>query len=483
MRKTIVTTVLTLLFGFITKAAFIDSLIYKYSYSKLQVDSILNANGIPASILGTTYDIEVYKVRYNTVSYDSTATYASGMLAFPTHADCKFPLISFGHGTQTVKEAVPSRIVGGEAIIGMVMASLGYVATIPDYLGMGDAPSGILHPYQLASTEASATIDLLRSAREASALLNFRLNGQLFLTGYSQGGHTTMATHKKIQQDLSNEFTVTASCPMSGPYDMSGVMVDVMLSDSVYPTPAYLPYLIFGWNQKYQFYSNPSDYLVSPYDTLLPPKFNGIYDLGYLNSITPSVPKHIFKQVMIDSFTNNLNHPFRIALAQNDVYNWKPTSPVRIMFTRADKEVNWHNAVTLYNSFVGQGATNIDTVCVSETLAHYDAAQFAILGMKSYFESFKIIDSCLVNSISGYKTDLISVYPNPSSDLITITVQTFYDIDKLFAVDAIGKVVALPFSNKFGSIETNVRELPEGLYFFKGVTNGRETLLGRFLKQ
>ena len=141
-----------------------------------------------------------------------------------------------------------------------------------------------------------------------------------------------MATHRKIQQDLSNEFTVTASCPMSGPYDLSGVMVDVMLSDSNYAVPGYLPYLVFSWNQRYQFYTNPGDYLTAPYDTLLPPLFNGQHSIGYINNFTPSVPKLIFKQDVIDTFANNPNHPFRLALADNDVYNWKPTAPVHIVF-------------------------------------------------------------------------------------------------------------------------------------------------------
>ena len=290
-----------------------------------------------------------------------------------------------------------------------------------------------------------------------------------------------MATHKKIQQDLSDEFSVTASCPMSGPYDMSGVMVDVMLSDSIYPTPAYLPYLVFGWNQKYHFYNNTSEFLASPYDTLLPPKFNGIYGLGYLNSITPSVPKQIFKQAMIDSFTNNLSHPFRLALAENDVYNWKPTSPVRILFTRADKEVNWHNAVTLYNSFISQGATNIDTICVSETLSHFEAAQYAILNMKAYFESFKSIDSCVVNSLEDHDNHLHSIYPNPSNKVITILSPNAGLTEKLFAVDGIGHSIELPFITRESAIEVKVEGLSKGLYFLKSISNGKETFLGRFV--
>src|SRR5262245_40216942 len=113
-------------------AARVDSLTYIMSLNKTQLDSLLNANGVPPAFVNTVYGIDVYKVRYNTVSIDSSPIYASGLLAFPNNADCKFPLASFGHGTVSKKEGVPSRANGLESVIGMIMGSLGYVAALPD---------------------------------------------------------------------------------------------------------------------------------------------------------------------------------------------------------------------------------------------------------------------------------------------------------------------------------------------------------------
>ena len=484
MNKIITVSLFSLLFGFSAQAAFLDSLILQFSYTKTQVDSVLNANGIPAALVGTVYDIDIYKVRYNTVSYDSSAVFASGFLAFPSHVDCQFPLVSFGHGTTTSREGVPSRVQGGEAMIGIILASLGYVSTLPDYIGLGDCPPDLRHPYQDAATEASATIDLLRATREAASILHFRMNNQLFLSGYSQGGQTAMATHRRIRESLSNEFTVTASCPMSGAYDMSGVMVDLMLSDSVYQTPCYLPYIVFGYNQKYHFYTDPSEYMVAPYDSLLPLKFDGINGTGYLNSICPSVPKLIFKPDVIDSFSNNPNHPFRVALAENDTYDWLPTSPMRMIFTRADEQVPWQNTVVAYNSFMSLGATNIDTVCISETLDHYSAAQFAVANMIEFFNGFRTIDSCLLTSITDFKPIVsTSLYPNPATDQLSIITPNANAIVTLNAVNTIGQSVSLPFSNKSDSIITSVKELANGIYLIKGTVAGRETIFGRFVKQ
>lgn len=291
-----------------------------------------------------------------------------------------------------------------------------------------------------------------------------------------------MATHRKIQQDLSNEFTVTASCPMSGPYDLSGVMVDVMLSDSNYAVPGYLPYLVFSWNQRYQFYTNPGDYLTAPYDTLLPPLFNGQHSIGYINNFTPSVPKLIFKQDVIDTFANNPNHPFRLALADNDVYNWKPTAPVHIVFCRADQEVNWHNALTLYNTFKANGATNVDTICVSETLPHYQCAQFAVLSMKGFFNNYKNLDSCSATDINDVEQNKFSIYPNPADEAVTIGYLEDNYFDAVSAVNAVGQSIDLPFTSSPYQTQVNVKQLAPGIYFLKAIVNGKNVSIGRILK-
>ena len=86
---------------------------------------------------------------------------------------------------------------------------------------MGDNPG--IHPYVHWESEATASIDLIRASREfLMDSLEIWDNNQLFLTGYSQGGHSTMAIHKYIKvNNLQSEFNVVASAPMSGPYALS----------------------------------------------------------------------------------------------------------------------------------------------------------------------------------------------------------------------------------------------------------------------
>src|SRR5580765_5448956 len=110
------------------------------TYSPDQIDSIYLANGIPNFILPSTYQVNVYKVVYNTLDADSMPTIASGAFFTPVNPSCHVPLASYQHGTILDKEDVPSRLAGGEVIIGLSMATDGYAACMPDYIGLGDSP-------------------------------------------------------------------------------------------------------------------------------------------------------------------------------------------------------------------------------------------------------------------------------------------------------------------------------------------------------
>src|SRR5438045_8723120 len=61
-------------------------------------------------------------------------------------------------------------------------------------------------------------MDALTAAHSALSALKIADNQKLFVTGYSQGGHVAMATHRALQ---AAGIAVTASAPVSGPYAMS----------------------------------------------------------------------------------------------------------------------------------------------------------------------------------------------------------------------------------------------------------------------
>jgi pimeloyl-ACP methyl ester carboxylesterase len=384
-------TILIILFWVGSLSAFAQTRIIQdslmFTLTSTQIDSILLLQGIPSGIVGTEYTVGVHKLIFKTLNYDSTPTYASGLAMIPTNVNyCKLPIVSYQHGTIVRKRDVPSRWAGQEKLISLILASNGLISIMPDYHGMGDGPG--IHPYQNARTEAFSVVDMIRATKEVCDTLSIGYGDQLFLFGYSQGGHATMAAHKMIQEQLAGEMHVTASAPMSGAYDMSGVQTDLLLAEKPYSDPYYLPFLIFGNNPIYNFFTDPAEVLKQPYATTLPPLMNGVANANTINNAMNDTVKRIFRDDLLDSFNQNPNHFFKQFLRDNDVYQWVPTSPMVMYFCTLDEKVPFQNTYKALAYFKQNGALNVDTVN-SGALLHTDCAQPSFLNAKFWIDSYR----------------------------------------------------------------------------------------------
>ena len=173
------------------------------------------------STYGTAFHngVDLYRVLYTTPDVLGVLDTASGLLVVPDDPGFAYPLLVYQHGTINSRWDVPSQLAGGYQLA-TVFGGHGYATVAADYVGLGEARG--LHPYVHADTEASAAIDFLFAARQFADQNDFlTLNDQLFVTGYSQGGHAAMAAHRALELDYSSDFTVTAAAPMSGPYSVS----------------------------------------------------------------------------------------------------------------------------------------------------------------------------------------------------------------------------------------------------------------------
>ena len=71
--------------------------------------------------------------------------------------------MSFQHGTVLHDSEAPSQDESSQ-FIGLVYAADGYIAVLPDLLGLGEG-SGI-HPYHHAASSATAVVDMLRAVHD-----------------------------------------------------------------------------------------------------------------------------------------------------------------------------------------------------------------------------------------------------------------------------------------------------------------------------
>jgi len=361
------------------------------SYQKIdsltvtQLTTLSNNLGFGSFII-PEYDVDIYRVMHNT-EYLNGETVISGLLVVPKNTVCKVPLIAYQHGTVANKWGVPS-YNGGEKNIVILFASIGNVVCASDYIGLG-ASTEVLHPYMHAYSQAHSTINLIRSVKEMHEEKDFNISNQLFLFGYSQGGFATAAVAKYIETDYSEELTVTAAAPMSGPYNMAGVQYDMVNSGLPYSSPGYLPYVVLSYQSMYgNLYNDISEIFKSPYDSLMPYHYFGHNSgFGIINSICTPIPTDMFIDSVYADIQNNSNNPFRQALQDNDLLSWTPLTPMKLFYCKADDQVTYLNAEIADSVWNLAGAKAIESVDYGN-FDHGGCFPFTMIGGKSYLESF-----------------------------------------------------------------------------------------------
>ncbi|MBL4657050.1 MAG: hypothetical protein JKX73_03555 [Flavobacteriales bacterium] len=331
--------------------------------------------------------IDVYRILYQMPDLDKIPTQVSGLIMVPQGAKEALPLLSYQHGTDLAKRDAPSIGFKREYAIAMVFAADGYAVTMPDYLGLGMSKGS--HPYMHTVTEADAVIGLIRTVKANSSDFGIEFNDQLYLTGYSQGGHATMAAQMVIERDFADEFTVTASAPMSGPYDLSGVQSEMLFGDWSDSHIGYLPYLIFAYDKIYGLMDAPSEYFKAPYDTLLPPMFDGTHPYPELVQMLPRNMLLVVHQKIYDEFANNPEDPFRLGLEDNNVYEWVPSQPVMMCYCRGDRQVNWRNAKKTEKWMNDHDAPFVKSKSAGRKFSHRKCAYFAPAYAKWWFDGFR----------------------------------------------------------------------------------------------
>ena len=353
--------------------------------------------------------VNFHYMEYGTVGGANEATNATGAIMVPTGSDpaCSGarPIVLYAHGTTTdrgynianvIDPASPGASEG--SLLGAMYAAQGFIVVAPNYAGY-DASRLAYHPYLNADQQSKEMIDSLAAARKALPNIGSADSGKLLLTGYSQGGHVAMATHRALQ---AAGQTVTASAPMSGPYALAAFGDAVYFGNVNLGSTVFTPMLVTSFQRAYgNIYTNLTDVYEPAFapgmDSLLPSTtpIGTLFSQGRLpqtalfsstpptaptpqlqalfNSITPPTtppalaplfalgfgaqnlvtnksrvdflldaianPDGVVPAVTTGGTATAPAHPMRKAFKANDLRNWSPKRPVMLCGGNGDPTV------------------------------------------------------------------------------------------------------------------------------------------------
>jgi predicted esterase len=369
--------------------------------------------------------IDIHHVQYNTVDPAGAATTASAALMIPTGSDplCQGPrpIVLYAHGTAAQRSLNLANITTEDNLEGLLAATVfttqGYILVAPNYTGY-DTSTLSYNPYLNADQEAKDAIDALTAARSAlptSFAPTVSDSGKLFVTGYSQGGHVAMATHKMLQETGA---TIAASAPMSGPYAVAAFSDAVFFGQVSRTTPLFLTFTATGYEKAYgDVYASPTDIFEARYATgiesLLPssvprtqlfaegklprdqlfdstppdPSFaqftpattpanlapvfaqgfgpdhlvTNAFRLAYLQDAQAN-PDGGFPNVLDNRPAANPGNGLRRAFKRNDLRTWVPTAPVFLCGGADDPTVTFMNTQLIQSYWSANGVTAPVTV-------------------------------------------------------------------------------------------------------------------------
>lgn len=429
---------------------------------------LLSQFNIPFIQFGVNY----YRISYTTPNLQGAADTVSGLLVMPDNTSKIYPRLVYQHGTSGSKQDVPSfNYNGGEGSVGLLFGGLGYVALLPDYLGLGLSDG--FHPYVHAASEASAALDMLRAAEDFTTTNNIQTNSQLFITGYSQGGHAAMALQREIEKNQSAEFSVTASAPLSGPYSIGEVMRALILTDEVYYYPAYIPNTILSYQTAYgNLFDEITDVFKPAYSGLIAQFYAGTLDLSDLNDqliVTlvanegESRPYRMFQDSIVQTVANDPAHPFNIALKANNTYtDWTPQAPTRLYYCMADDQVPFENSILARDTLLVAGAADLQILDVNSTADHGDCYVPALTNAMLFFLGLQQIGT--VSSIRPLDAGQLEFSPNPANTQVIIRDLPANGRLSIVAYD--GRILKT-LSLQAGTHSLSVQDIPEGVYMIE----------------
>lgn len=312
--------------------------------------ALIWSQGLSAAI-PTQYGVSLYRVEYWTTAPGGRLALASGLVAFPRAASLR-GVVSFQHGTATERSLAPSMPDPNNGVVAAaVFAGHGYLLVAPDYLGLGTSTEP--HPYYHAETTANAVVDLLRASRAVLAAAGLAWPDALFLAGFSQGGHATLAAQRAIEANPGDGLQVRASASVAGPFDLAGIGFPSALAGRSRFASLYIAWIAISYAR---IYGMPLGSVIrEPYERQLWVLFDGAHGGDAIVAALPAQPREMLAPAFLADYDAGRETWFLARLAENSLLDWTPRAPIRLYYGEADVDVAPEEALAAATHFAAGG--------------------------------------------------------------------------------------------------------------------------------
>ncbi len=337
------------------------------------------------------FGYKAVKINYDTTDIDGNSVEASGLLVIPSATDAyqqyrasqgeapySVSMICDNHGTMFTNAEVPTEeeVKNGlpDSTLAVMMAGYaGFAAVMPDYVGYGTSNDSD-HPYFIKEATAQSSLDMIRASVRYMTDTNVLFNSQLYISGYSQGGHAALALSEKIETEHNDEFTLKAIAPMAGAYIMDSFGDAILKAGATMSVPAFMAYIADSYSNAY------SDVALEGMivETKIP-AFDGLFDgsndalaihtaLGLPLGAQSSL---LFDATFISDYESTPSHPLRARFKENNVGSYTSQTKINLIHCSNDDVVSVAMTYGVEQLLGAAGSADVTKTIIDTVTADY----------------------------------------------------------------------------------------------------------------
>lgn len=334
------------------------------------------------------YGITIYRVYYSS-TFEQSDIVLSGLVMVPD-VEGALPQFQYHHGTTFPIEGlgaldVPSLYSGGgptaqqdqfeTRVLAAIPAASGYVVSAPDYAGYSISKD-VEHPYVFHDELAQSSLDMLVATQQLANQLDVPLTEHVFLGGWSEGGGTTLALHRLIEEGGAHNLAVTASAPFAGPYHYSRFMSAIIGSDAATENMSIYNWSLYVLNKYAETPMAPGEIWTYPVDN----------QVDAINVPSEKVPE-VIKSSFIVSMKSG-NTPLNSMANANNLHdNWHPVGNIYFHSGTGDDIVPHYNSEDAYTALKAQATGEVKLYTYEGD--HYTPVTQYLINMINDFNSLR----------------------------------------------------------------------------------------------
>ncbi len=335
-----------------------------------------------------TNAVALYRVIYPTVVPDkkNKPIDASGLVAIPKLRQAKFPVVSYQHGTVFTKTEVPSYPEQSmETRLEITrFAGQGYILIAADYIGKGISSEP--DSYMAKNSMIQACLDMLMASKAVCADLQVQ-QGDLFLSGWSQGAWNTMAFRNRLEMlGMPVKAAATACTPTDVNLMLTSYLNNPNQLDAAWLTGIFALFLN-SYEQNYGMLGLVSASIQPPYQQTARDFYNNKIGWTEASKVFPQTVREFLKPDFIagSSFYSN---EFFERVGADECYRWRYVTPSRYYYGKVDEVIRPYIGATLpveYQRICG--GASAEAIDAGDNATHRNTFIFAVLDQKKWFDS------------------------------------------------------------------------------------------------